>query len=231
MTIQWENIQSSAGNMRAYTAQPKTKGNTPLILVLQHRGGVDEHMQDVVHRLYRSGYSCIAPELFHRQEANIDFSERVGLLKDDEIISDCRAAIDYSKQNFGNVSSIGVVGFCSGGRSAYLAATEIDCIDAATVFYGGNLKKPMGGDLSPFEKTKNINCPVLGFFGMDDKNPSPQDVANLSEELNKFSKWHEFHSYRDVGHAFHNFKSEYYRDNAAQSSWARMISFFDDILK
>jgi len=41
---------------------------------------------------------------------------------------------------------------------------------------GGNTMKALGDGPSPFERSSNIDCPVIGFFGAQDTNPSPADT-------------------------------------------------------
>lgn len=231
MAIEWHTTAHAGSTMRMYMAQPYTTTAAPLVLVLQHRGGVDEHMQDMVHRLFREGYTVIAPDLFHRLGPEVPADERVHRLRDPEIVQDCQAAIAYARAHGLPINRIGVVGFCSGGRSAYLAAAELPDINAAAVFYGGNTKVAKGDTASPFEKSARITCPVIGFFGADDTNPSPQDVQDLGQALQRQGTWYEWHTYQDTGHAFHNFKSSHYRPRAAAASWHTLLGFFDQHLR
>ncbi len=231
MTIRWETVQVQGRAMRAYVGVPKGAGPRPAILVAQHRSGVDEQMQDAVHRLYRAGYIVAAPELFHRQPADTDPAQQTSLLRDDEIVADLQATIAHLRSLPTPVGPIGIVGFCMGGRVAYLAAGSIPELQAAVVFYGGNTTKALGEGPSPFARTADIQCPVLGFFGVEDANPSPDDVRKLDAELTRWGKWHEFHSYQDAGHAFHNFLSDKYRERAATASWASMLAFLSERLK
>lgn len=221
-------IDTAAGSLPVYACVHKDSVARPLVVVLHHRGGVDEHMKDVAHRLGREGFHVAVPDLFHRQPDIADPSERVRLLNDLEIVADVQTTLT-AMQSY-QPSSIAVIGFCSGGRSTYLCATHLE-LDAAVVFYGGNVMKAQGDALSPFERTRHIRCPVLGFFGKDDTNPSPQDVRAMSERMTELGIWHEFHSYNDTGHAFHNFLSPYYRDRAAKSSWTTMLHFLREKLR
>ena len=73
---------------------------------------------------------------------------------------------------------------------------------------------------------------MIGFFGREDGNPSPEDVTRIDAELTRLKKWHEFHLYNNAGHAFQNFWSpERYRERAARASWTEMLAFFTDYLK
>lgn len=231
MTVRWETVQVQGQAMRVYVGVPNHAGPQPAILIAQHRGGVDEQMQDAVHRLYRAGYIVAAPELFHRQAADTDPSQKTSLLRDDEIIADLQATIAHLRGLPSPVGPIGIVGFCMGGRVAYLAAGSMPELQAAVVFYGGNITKVLGDGPSPFARTPDIQCPVLGFFGAEDANPSPDDVRKLDAELTRLGKWHEFHTYQDAGHAFHNFLSDKYRERAAAASWTGMLAFLSERLK
>lgn len=231
MAIRWETTQVDGKAMRIYLGVPDRPGPHPGVLVAQHAGGVDHQMQDVVHRLHREGYVVAAPELFHRQPADMDPTKRSGALVDREILTDLNATIAHLKTQRVSVGPLGIVGFCMGGRVSYLAATAISEIKASAVFYGGNIFKPLGDGPSPFERTSSILCPIIGFFGADDTNPSPEDVRKIDAELTRLNKWHEFHTYLNSGHAFQNFLTERYRERAARGSWAELLGFFTEYLK
>ena len=229
MTVGWETIQVDGSPMRAYLGVPDGPGPHPGILVAQHAGGVDEQMQDTVHRLFRRGYIAISPELYHRQDPKVDRKEKPQILRGKEIVADLNACIARLKKL--PVGPIGIVGYCMGGRVVYLAAAEIPELKAAAMFYGGNIFKPYADGVVPFDGTPKIGCPLIGFSGADDANPSPEAMRKIDAELTKLGKPHEFHLYREAGHAFHNFIEERYRDRAARGSWSELVAFFDYHLK
>ena len=231
MTVRWETTQVDGKPMRIYLGVPDRPGPHPGVLVAQHAGGVDAQMQDVVHRLHREGYVVAAPELFHRQPADADPTKRSSMLLDKEIIADLTATIAHLKTLQAQAAPLGIVGFCMGGRVSYLAATAIRELKAAAVFYGANIMKALGDGPSPFERSASIQCPVIGFFGAEDANPSPDDVKKIDAELTRLGKWHEFHTYLNAGHAFQNFIDKRYRERASRGSWHEMLAFFTEHLK
>jgi carboxymethylenebutenolidase len=231
MTVRWETTNVDGRTMRIYLGVPETPGHHPGIVIAQHAGGVDAQMQDTVHRLFRQGYVAACPELFHRQGADVEASKRTGLLLDKEIIADIDATIAHLKTQRLTVGPLGIVGFCMGGRVSYLMAAVNKEIKACAVFYGGNIMKALGDGPSPFERSAGIACPVIGFFGADDANPSPDDVKKIDAELTRLGKVHEFHSYNGAGHAFQNYLAERYRERPARASWTEMLAFFDQHLK
>jgi carboxymethylenebutenolidase len=229
MTIRWDTIKVNGQDMRVYIGVPAGANSRPGILVAQHGAGVDGFVQDAVNRLFRQGYIAAAPEFYHRQPPDIkENMARIGMLRDDEIVADMNATIAHMKTlRDPAVGPIGIVGFCMGGRVAYLMAAANAEIKACTVFYGGNIMKAWGAPPTPFERTKDIACPVIGFFGIEDTNPSPDDVAKISAELTRHGKAHEFHSYNGAGHAFQNFLDPArYRERPARGTWSEMLAFF-----
>jgi len=85
---------------------------------------------------------------------------------------------------------------------------------------------PFGDGPSPFDRTREIHCPIQGHFGAEDKNPSPEDMRKLDAELARWGKAHEFHTYAGAAHAFVNTGSKNYRPHAAALSWAKAMEFF-----
>jgi carboxymethylenebutenolidase len=63
--------------------------------------------------------------------------------------------------------------------------------------------------VAPIEYTKDLSCPLIGIFGDDDRQPSPEQVTLQEEELKKHGKEYEFHRYAGAGHGF------FYYDRAA----------------
>ncbi len=233
MTIGWDTIEVDGNPMRTYVGVPDRPGPLPGIVIAQHAPGVDESVQDAVHRLHREGYVVAAPQLYHRQPREVDPKiARTSLLKDTEVIRDMNAALAHIKTR-AQISRAGVTGFCMGGRVAFLMAAANPEFKASVVFYGGNTMKSWGENQgpTPFERLKDVSCPVLGLFGADDQNPSPEDVKKIDAELTRLGKWHEFHTYQNTGHAFYNFAADRYRDRAAKAGWGELLAFFDVYLK
>jgi carboxymethylenebutenolidase len=230
MTTSWKTIDVGGSPMRVYLAVPDTPGPHPAVVIAQHAGGVDTQIQDTVHRFHREGYIAAAPELYHRQPAGIaDNLARIRLLKDDEIIADINATVALVKKQ-PTAAALGMMGYCMGGRVAYLMACVNRDFKATAVFYGGNIAKPLGDGPSPFERSAAISAPLIAFTGAEDTNPSPEDMDTLSAELARLGKWHEFHRYNGAEHAFCNFITERYRPRAARAAWGELLAFYQEFL-
>ena len=227
MSTYWETLQIDGNNVDAFVAEPESSGRHPGIVVIMGAGGIDDGLQKLVSDLAAHDFVAIAPYMFHRDTADDDGRSKAGRLLDVNIDKDVSTAIDYLRQ-LGSVDGerIGIVGFCLGGRVSYMTAARRPDLKAAAVFYGGNTMVARGEGVSPFEQSANINCPVIGFFGLDDQNPSPEDVQKIDAELTRLGKTHEFHSYPDAGHAFMSKGGPAYREHAAKDAWPKTLDFF-----
>jgi carboxymethylenebutenolidase len=224
----WDTIQVEGHPMRVYVDAPSGRSSAPGVVVIQHGPGVDRFIEDRVQDLARHGYVAAAPDLYHRQPSDgADMMARIGRLRDAEILADADATIAHMRGSVPRAADLAVLGFCMGGRVTYmLAGARPQAWKAAGVFYGGNIMKPWGDRPTPFELSKDIACPVIGFFGAEDENPSSADVLKIDAELSKLGKTHEFHMYDGAGHAFLNFtNAERYRETQAKDAWDKMLAF------
>lgn len=224
---QWDRIDVDGSPMRLYVGTPSLGRAFPAVIVVQHGPGVDKFIEDRVDTLAQQGYLSIAPDLYHRQTEEGDMMTRIGRLRDPEVISDVNAAVNYARRlKDTQLGDVGIIGFCMGGRVAYLMAASKPVFKAAGVFYGGNIMKPWGNGPTPFDLTPYIHCPIAGFFGLEDGNPSPADVDRIAAQLDKYRKPYEFHRYEGAGHAFLNFTNPTtFRERPAHDAWETLVPF------
>jgi len=225
----WESIQVDGADMRLYTSVPEGTGPFPAVVVIQHQGGVDDFVQEMTQRLASAGYAAVAPELYHRDgpDCQDDGPTRRARLLDVNVIKDVNATVDFlTSHRLVDGERLGIIGFCMGGRVAYLMAALQPHVKAAVDYYGGNIMVPWGEGPAPIDRTAEIHCPLLGLFGEEDANPSPADMRKLDAELTKHGKVHEFYSYPGAGHAFMNRRGERYRADADHDSWPKTLVFF-----
>jgi carboxymethylenebutenolidase len=227
--------------MEVFVFEPQGSGTTvhPALILAQHipvgHTGIenDTFTLQTAQRFASQGYVVAVPFIFHWWPKSEDIK-----LKRDE---DMQAAFDLLKAR-ANVDPghIGVVGHCWGGRVAWLAACHIPELAACGIFYGGRIKLPMAGkgadstsaQQPPLALAARIRCPVAGYFGNDDANPSPQDVDDYETALVEAGVEVEFTRYENAGHAFQNFPTtERYRHEASEDAWSRVLAFLERTLK
>jgi carboxymethylenebutenolidase len=133
-----------AGSIPAYVAKPS---GTPrgAIIVIQEIFGVNPGIRKKADDWAAKGYLAVAPDVFWRQKPGVEldsdvpeqFQEGVGYMMKhdfDEGIKDVEAVIHWIRRDAG-VSKVGLVGFCMGGKVAYMAAARTD-VDASVGYYG-----------------------------------------------------------------------------------------------
>lgn len=223
-----------------YFARPLGPGPYPTVVVIMEVFGLHEHIKDLTRRFAYHGYAAVAPDLYHREGPGPvdDVAATVraaGGAPDSRVIGDIDGAVRYLKAlPYGN-GKTGTIGWCSGGRHSYLVACNVPGIDAAVDCYGGGVvatpeqlteRRPK----APIDMTANLQCPLLGLFGVEDANPSPEQVARMEEELKKHGKTYEFHSYENAGHGFFADYRPSYRVEAANDGWQKVYDFFGKYL-
>jgi carboxymethylenebutenolidase len=233
MSSSWEGVKVGDSEMRVYVSLPVAVQPAPAVLVIQGQSGVEDFLE-VTRMISRQGYIAAAPDLFHRDGPNCsdDGPSRRARLRDNTVIQDVNAAANFLKAHARvQGGRLGIVGFCMGGRVVYLMAAANPELKAGVMYYGSDTMRSWGSGPSPFERTGEIHCPLMGHFGAEDENPSPADMQKLDAELSRHGKAHEFHQYPDAGHAFANLGSAKYRAHAADASWPRTFAFFEKHLR
>ena len=230
-------LNTSDGKMEAYVAQPKDGGTYPGIVVIQEAFGVNDHIKKVTERIAAEGYVAIAPDIFHREaERIIPYSEMPKAIAtmqrvvDSKAMEDVGAAIAHFKsQSNVKSGSIGVIGFCMGGRLTYLAAAHHNKdVKCAVPFYGGGI--PMGNP-SPLSRTGEIKCPMYLFFGAKDQLIPLDQVSQIKAELTAKKVPFQMEIYPEPGHGFFCDDRGSYHEASAKDAWEKTKAFFAQHLK
>jgi carboxymethylenebutenolidase len=173
MSSTWEKLNVESSDMPLYVSLPESGGPVPGIVVVHGQSGLENFIKDTTHMLALQGYAAVAPNLYHRDgpDCKDDNPTRKARLRDTGIIKDINAAIGFLK-NHSRVDGgrLGIVGFCMGGRIVYLMSAASRDLKAGVMFYGSGTMVPFGEGPSPFERTREIGCPIQGHFGANDRN-------------------------------------------------------------
>lgn len=220
--------------MPAYRAQPAGKKNLPVILVASEIFGVHEHIADVCRRLAKQGYLAIAPELFVRHGNAGSYtdipkliSEVVGKASDAQVNGDLDATVAWAAANGGDVSRLGITGFCWGGRTTWSYAAHNPKVAAAVAWYGPVARSYFAGDKSIIDRAASIKTPVLGLYGAADGGIPVDTLTQLEAALKAAGNTQcEFVVYPDTPHAFYADYRPSYRKAAADDAWGRALAWF-----
>ena len=221
--------------VEAYTARPLAPGPRGGVLVIHHMPGYDREAKEIVRRFAEEGYDAICVNLHFRDAPGADpddaaaASRANGGVPDDQFVGDAAGAVRCLRDLPTSNGRVATIGFCSGGRQAVLSAIALD-VQAAIDCYGAfvTAEPPEGFPIrvQPIaDRLGDIRAPVLGLFGNDDRNPSPEQVDELDKLLDEHGKAHEFHRYDGAGHAFFSVDRPAYRVAAALDGWQRIRTF------
>lgn len=220
----------------AYLAHPVDGPPAGGVVVIHHMPGWDAATKEITRRFAAMGYAAISPNLHHRDAPGAEpddaaaASRANGGVPNDRMLGDVGGAVEHLRGLPSANGRVGTIGYCSGGRQSLLAGCRLP-VDAAVDCYGAFVLGPppptLGLEWEPIEgDLADLSCPLLGLFGDDDKNPTPDEVAQLDAVLTGHGKDHEFHSYPGAGHAFFSVDRPSYRQAAAVDGWARIDAFY-----
>lgn len=234
-------IGDGGDEIEAYRAMPLAEGSRGGIVWIHHMPGYDRETKEFVRRLAVSGYHTVCPNLYSREAPGADPDDAAAAVRaaggvpDERLVGDVAGAVEHLHTLPGANGRFGVIGHCSGGRHAYLAACSLP-FDAVVDCYGAFIvEDPPEGIPKALQPilglAPDLSCPMLGLFGVEDRFPSPDAVAALDAELTQLDKPHEFHSYDGAGHSFFSVDRPAYRPEAALDGWRRIDRFFATHLK
>jgi carboxymethylenebutenolidase len=223
-------------DIEAYFARPLGPGPYPAVVLIHHMPGYDRGSKELVRTFANYGYVTLCPNLFHRYAPGAKSGDAAaaaraaGGVPDEQCLGDVDGAARYLRNLPYTNGKVGVIGYCSGGRQAWLVACSLD-VDAAVDCYGGRVVA--GGDelsaahpVAPIDLTPQMRCPILGLFGNEDRSPSPEHVDRMEAELQAHGKTYEFHRYDGAGHAFFSVDRPSYHLEAAKDGWKRIWAFY-----
>jgi carboxymethylenebutenolidase len=222
--------------IEAYLTRPPGSGPFAGVVVLHHLPGYDEATKQIARTFAGHGYTAIMPNLHWREAPGASPDDAAAAVRaaggvpDDRLVGDVDGAARFLRSLPSANGKVGVIGYCSGGRQAFLAACRLP-LDAAVDCYGAFVvdAPPVG---LPFKArpivglAADLSCPLLGLFGAEDSRPSPDETARLSRELARHGKTFQFHTYEGAGHGFFAVDRPSYRPEAAADGWTRVLGWF-----
>jgi len=227
--------------LHAYVARPQSDDPLPGIVLVHHVPGWDEFYQETAERLARHGHTVICPDLYCRfgHGTPDDVAAKVraqGGVHDDSVVADCAAALNWLADEPTANGKVGIMGSCSGGRHAVLAASRVRGFAAVVDLWGGGVvmaKDQLSAvrPVAPIDYTSDLDAPLLGLFGNDDQAPSPEQVDIHEAALKKLGKPYEFHRYDGAGHGFFYYHTPLYRPEQAMDAWNKVFTFFQKHLQ
>lgn len=219
-----------SGSFSAYVARPE---GTPraAILVIQEIFGVNEGIRQKCEDFAREGYLALAPDLFWRLKPGIELDadvpkefqqalELFGKFDQDKGVADIESTIQVARAELGG-GKVGAVGFCLGGRLAYMAAARTD-IDASVGYYAVGIDGLLG-EKHAIAKPLLLHIPTADHFVL------PEVQAKMHEGLDDHPKV-TLYDYPGEDHGFAAELGKRRSEEAAQLADKRTADFFAEHL-
>jgi len=219
--------------MHCHTGRPTGAGPFPGLIVFQEAFGVNHHIRDVVDRFAREGYLAIAPELFHRSAppgfegayANfIGVAPHLQALSPQGMEADIRASWEWLQRQPGlRPAAMACIGYCLGGRAAFLANSLLP-FKAAVSYYGGRIAPEL------VTRAPSLSGPMLFFWGGLDKHIPAEQIAAVTSGLRQAGKPFVNVEVSDADHGFFCDERGSFNAPAARESWALTLAFLREKL-
>ena len=206
----------------AHLARPDT-GRGPAVMVLPDMFGLNEPIRAVADRLAQNGHAALVPNLFWRSDipAAIPYDDaqhptawaRLKALDLGVVTRDMTTAVSWLRaQPFCN-GKVAAIGFCGGGRFAFLAAVRCG-VDAAASLYGLGISEHLG-------ELGGVRCPVQLHYGLKDQHVPRQEIDTVAAGVRGRPSVEVF-LYPDAGHSFANPVRPTYDAAAASLAFERI---------
>jgi carboxymethylenebutenolidase len=219
-------VTTPDGTFSAYVARPAPT-QAPAVIVIQEIFGVNRVMREVCDRLASEGFLAVCPDLFWRLEPDVDITDQtqaewdkaldlMGRFDVDAGVEDIRTTIDQVRGGPGCNGKVGAVGYCLGGRLAYLTATRTDG-DASVGYYGVGIENYLA-------EAERLAHPLMLHIAEED-GFVPKAAQGLIIAALKDHPQVTLHTYPGCDHAFARRGGAHYDAQAAATADWRTLAF------
>jgi carboxymethylenebutenolidase len=228
---EWISVVATGGaSFDAYLARPPA-GAGPGLVLFQEIFGVNEHIRALAEQYALDGFVVLAPDVFWRSQRRVELGyegadrqrgiELAGQLKAPELGADMVATVAAlrARPEIGG-GKVGAIGYCMGGRLAFLAAATAG-VDAAVAYYGGGIHDQL-------DKAASIKCPVLFHYAERDDHISMAAVDKVRTAMH--GKAAEVHVYPGAMHGFNCWARGSYHAPSAALAHGRSLQFLSSNL-
>ena len=201
------------------------------ILVLPDVRGLHPYYEELALRFAEHGVDALAIDYFGRtagpkaRNETFDYKPHVEATTWSGLQADIRAGVAHLGSADGRPgASLFTVGFCFGGRLAFLSATLGLGLAGVIGFYGRPLGPHASGQPAPADVAGSMRGGVLGLFGGADPGIPTTDVAAFEAALTTVGVDHRIVSYEGAPHSFFDRKAADFAD-ASAAAWAEITGF------
>jgi carboxymethylenebutenolidase len=225
---------SIATGVSGYLAKPSGVPGIGVVVMME-AFGLNAFVKGVCERFARAGYMALAPDVYHGETYAYTDRERaiarLNDLDDDVTMREVGAALDMLVAQGARDGRLAIIGFCMGGRLAFLAnAVHGQRLAASVSFYGGGIAPavPRGKRKPLLDRIADLSAPQLLIYGARDASIASDEHARIAKALSDANKRYTLAVLPDAPHAFATFDRESYHAPAAEAAWRMAFAFFVD---
>ncbi|AKJ03915.1 Dienelactone hydrolase family [Archangium gephyra] len=227
------------GGLRGYYARPDGAGPFPCVVIYIEAYGLNDHFKRLTERFADAGFAAVTPDLYGGATyAYADLQNAIGHLKrmdDTTVLAQTERTLDFlAGRAEANGSAVAVIGFCMGGRYAFLANAALPArFKAAAAFYGGGIgpAQDVFGRETLLERVGDMQAPILLWYGAEDQFIRPEEHGRIAEAMSRAGRQYTLTVFPKVTHGFFCEDRSSYDKNAAERSWRATTAFFHEYLQ
>jgi len=224
-------LEAEDGNrFRAFRARATNPSGAGIVILPDVRG-LHPYYEELALRFAENGVDALAFDYFGRTAGlsrrgdEFEHMPHVNQVTFANVAADLRAATRHLRMDDERrVEALFSVGFCYGGRLAFLSATLGLDLGGSIGFYGGPVGTGRSDIPAPADLAASMTNPILGLFGAADQGIPPQAIAQFDSALTKAGVEHRFVSYEGAPHSFVDRKAAEFAD-ASSKAWAETLTF------
>jgi carboxymethylenebutenolidase len=224
--------------LRGFYARPAGAGPFPAVLIFIEAYGLNAHFMRLTERFARAGFAAITPDIFGGATYDYgDLATAVAHLKrldDGTVMAQANQALDFlAGRPEVRRDGAGVIGFCMGGRYAFLANAVLGArVKAVSAYYGGGIApaQDFAGRKPLLERAGEMKAPIHLRYGAEDRFILPDEHARIAEALGRAKVEYTLAVYPGATHGFFCEDRGSYNREVAERSWRETIAFFTDRL-
>ena len=224
-------LEARDGNrLAAFAATPDDPSSTGVVILPDIRG-LYRFYEELALRFAERGYAAVAFDYFGRtagvskRDDEFPYMDHVAQTTPEGIQQDVRAAVEHLRSPAGgDCEVVFAVGFCFGGRHAWLSTAGGHGLAGAVGFYGSTGER--NGAPGPTQRAAEFEAPILALQAGDDQNILPEHNAAFDEALTAAGIEHEVVVYDGAPHSFFDRRQEDYAKQSADA-WERTLAFIE----
>jgi carboxymethylenebutenolidase len=220
---------ADGGRFGAYLAVPPGDAPAPALVVIIEIRGLNDNIRAICDEYAARGYLAIAPDILWRIEPDLDYDPdtEAGWKKamainaafdEAKAVDDLTATLSWIRRHPRSNGVAGVLGYCLGGKLAYLIAARSDA-QASVGYYGVGIDRALG-------EAGSITHPLMLHIAGEDRFVPPEAQRTIVERLATVAGA-QAHIYPGADHAFARRNGVRFLPEAAALADARTVAFLE----